>query len=738
MQIRPNGQVKSGKHQGAYIYLHVSGSIELHSYKLNAGFFTPNSDIPICTLNSGNVDSFQYLGKETKTDDEGAIRDTLLFGVGAGMISSELSKKDFHQLILTYTDKSTSYIEVDTEVYAKLVSMINAKQQNSSIQQTNTTGNSSSQQTNSMVKTSSQNSCGVKIPVEVEKQSEATIRIEKAFLPIVKDKITVKDNKKFAAICSAIKNNRIDTDALQSFEAFCAAFQKVTENEKLVNDKYEKIIKDFYAEEDKRIADTEQQMDKELSEIKAERDKLGLFAGKEKKALDQKYERVYKQYSDTINKLKDEKAAKYSDLLSQKKAELQESTVVINQDELNESLFKLADSLSAVGLLRSAYYIFKNLNGYKNSPDRSLDILHKLQEMYCPPQTFSAGPYVAVAIQNNNKAIATKYVGAKTYIVNGVERQRYFGQDQVQSFDNLISIAASRDFTCGLDAKGFVRCTGKKEVCNTISSWSNVVGIRSSTCNVLALKNDGTAVAATCESFMCDKAIKVKEWRDVIAITASNSYSVAITVDGQIITTDLSGLPKFKEEINKLNANNEIYIDIADCGYLLIPLRYDGKVCVARPDGAQAAPDLPSVVLKWENVKSVHANSSIYALSKNGSVYSYGEVSAGDDQVAQWENIIAFSAGSNNNLGLTSEGTLISTKYVRSEAEINYNLNFNYGQCDIDDFNVTPAAEIEAFDNSLNPAVDGVEEIKRYKELLDMGIINQEEFNAKKKELLGL
>ncbi len=36
------------------------------------------------------------------------------------------------------------------------------------------------------------------------------------------------------------------------------------------------------------------------------------------------------------------------------------------------------------------------------------------------------------------------------------------------------------------------------------------------------------------------------------------------------------------------------------------------------------------------------------------------------------------------------------------------------------------------------PAVNGFEEIKRFKELLDMGIITQEEFDAKKKQLLGL
>ena len=46
----------------------------------------------------------------------------------------------------------------------------------------------------------------------------------------------------------------------------------------------------------------------------------------------------------------------------------------------------------------------------------------------------------------------------------------------------------------------------------------------------------------------------------------------------------------------------------------------------------------------------------------------------------------------------------------------------------------TPAVE----EKKANPASSNIEEIKKYKELLDMGIITQAEFDAKKKQLLGL
>ncbi len=40
--------------------------------------------------------------------------------------------------------------------------------------------------------------------------------------------------------------------------------------------------------------------------------------------------------------------------------------------------------------------------------------------------------------------------------------------------------------------------------------------------------------------------------------------------------------------------------------------------------------------------------------------------------------------------------------------------------------------------NSTNTSISTADEIKRFKELLDMGAITQEEFDAKKKQLLGL
>ena len=48
------------------------------------------------------------------------------------------------------------------------------------------------------------------------------------------------------------------------------------------------------------------------------------------------------------------------------------------------------------------------------------------------------------------------------------------------------------------------------------------------------------------------------------------------------------------------------------------------------------------------------------------------------------------------------------------------------------------AAPAAAATAAAQPAADAVSEIKKYKELLDAGIITEEEFAAKKKQLMGI
>ena len=59
----------------------------------------------------------------------------------------------------------------------------------------------------------------------------------------------------------------------------------------------------------------------------------------------------------------------------------------------------------------------------------------------------------------------------------------------------------------------------------------------------------------------------------------------------------------------------------------------------------------------------------------------------------------------------------------------------NKDNCDSNQTDSQPVVERKTEENGHTP--DKFEELKKYKELLDLGIITQEEFEVKKKELLG-
>jgi predicted Zn-ribbon and HTH transcriptional regulator len=59
-------------------------------------------------------------------------------------------------------------------------------------------------------------------------------------------------------------------------------------------------------------------------------------------------------------------------------------------------------------------------------------------------------------------------------------------------------------------------------------------------------------------------------------------------------------------------------------------------------------------------------------------------------------------------------------------------------QCNSAELEELSRAELEQLHTKSGTSSSPVEEIKKYKELLDSGIITQEEFDAKKKQLLGL
>lgn len=87
-------------------------------------------------------------------------------------------------------------------------------------------------------------------------------------------------------------------------------------------------------------------------------------------------------------------------------------------------------------------------------------------------------------------------------------------------------------------------------------------------------------------------------------------------------------------------------------------------------------------------------------------------------------------------------GTIFHTHHLQGQADRYNDKIIDYGRCpSCNSTNITEMKKGEVAQSQTNteaPANSPIEEIKKYKELLDMGIITQEEFDIKKKQLLGL
>ena len=89
-------------------------------------------------------------------------------------------------------------------------------------------------------------------------------------------------------------------------------------------------------------------------------------------------------------------------------------------------------------------------------------------------------------------------------------------------------------------------------------------------------------------------------------------------------------------------------------------------------------------------------------------------------------------------------GTIFHTHHLQGQADRYADKIVDYSRCpfcnstDISEIKNAEVAQSNHSNHDTAFTVSPTEEIKKYKELLDMGIITQEEFDAKKKQLLGL
>lgn len=217
------------------------------------------------------------------------------------------------------------------------------------------------------------------------------------------------------------------------------------------------------------------------------------------------------------------------------------------------------------------------------------------------------------------------YVGTKTwndvisistgqqYIVGlrsdgTVVAQGHNGDHQVDIDDwtNIVAIATGWRHTVGLDSDGEIHITGlgSDRQLNYIEvhkdEWKNIVDIDAgggasgnigTTPYTVALKQDGTVVTT-----LTGEATKeVEKWKDIIAISAGDSYIVGLKSDNTIVTTQT------EQSLDEINKDADIVAISAGYGFTLV-LKSDGSVeAIGYNNNGQIDVDTWEGITKYED-----------------------------------------------------------------------------------------------------------------------------------------
>lgn len=123
-----------------------------------------------------------------------------------------------------------------------------------------------------------------------------------------------------------------------------------------------------------------------------------------------------------------------------------------------------------------------------------------------------------------------------------------------------------------------------------------------------------------------------------------------------------------------------------------------------------------------------------------GHVYCYNQQDVSENQRNANAAVRSSTLAVMNSLG----GTQIGTHANMAQADHAMDKIIDFNKCPkCNSRNIRKLSKEEfkrekAAHSSTTPAASAADELKKFKELLDMGVISQEEFDAKKKQLLGL
>ena len=274
----------------------------------------------------------------------------------------------------------------------------------------------------------------------------------------------------------------------------------------------------------------------------------------------------------------------------------------------------------------------------------------------------AAGLQHSVGLKADGTVVATNFVE-----YSGEAAEPYTGQCDVEGWSDIVSVCADGNFTIGLKSDGTVVTAGEyaKKYFSEVKHWKNIIDISCNEHHVVGAKKDGTVVATSPISGEHDYGqSNVTDWSNIIDVSAGVYHTLGVKADGTVVATEIIDDPKHTRTVNMGQIDVEEWTDIVSVSTEVnhsIGLKKDGTVVFAGGTGGTVPQSND-----WSDIALIEAGPLMsVGVKSDGSVVVVGnDYAAGIDELKTWTNILIsyenIPVGSNPDADVTVPGEVIT------------------------------------------------------------------------------
>lgn len=225
------------------------------------------------------------------------------------------------------------------------------------------------------------------------------------------------------------------------------------------------------------------------------------------------------------------------------------------------------------------------------------------------------------------------------------------------------TISAGIRYSTGIISEGKIKYSGDySPLEKELSTWSDIISISLQGHIAIGLKKDGTVLVAGTIPEYPDYYIDVNTWKDIIAISSGQQYIVGLRSDGTLVAQGHNG-------DKQLDINNWKNVVAISCGWRhTVGLDSNGNINISGFQSTSQLDNIKEHKNDWTDIIAISAaggstetsghNAYTAALKQNGKVITTlpNEI---QEEISNWNNIVAISAGDFYLVGLTSNGNVL-------------------------------------------------------------------------------